>query len=141
MSIWWAVPVGAVIVAALTVVKRHDGSSRVYVGIIESCLGMSNDHDCLQVRTYVDERLVRDLRAPSTLIGRMLIRATDLSVPLTFVRVPPYVPLRSARSEEWQEREDVPVLPVIFRFDPMPDLAIHAGQLVDVCVAVARGAV
>jgi nucleoside-diphosphate-sugar epimerase len=32
------------------------------------------------------------------------------------------------------ERVDVPVLPVIFPFDPVPDAAVHTGQLVDVYI-------
>ena len=33
-----------------------------------------------------------------------------------------------------EERVDVPVLPVIVRFDPVPDVSVHAGQLVDVYI-------
>jgi HlyD family secretion protein len=49
--------------------------------------------------------------------------------------VPPYVSPRIERSNERQDRAAVPVLPVIFRFDPAPDLAVHPGQLVDVFIA------
>jgi HlyD family secretion protein len=93
-----------------------------------------HDRDRLQVRAYVDESLVLELLAPSRLTGRMFLREADASVPLTFVRVPPYVSLKTERPDEWQERVDVPVLPVIFRFDPVPDLVVHAGQLVDVYI-------
>ena len=71
---------------------------------------------------------------PSKLTGRMFIRGTETSVPLTFDRVPPYVSPKSELSDEWQELEDVSVLPVIFSFDPLPDLAVHPGQLVDVYI-------
>jgi hypothetical protein len=48
--------------------------------------------------------------------------------------VPSYVSLKIQQSDEWQERADVPVRPVIFSFDPAPDIAVHPGQLVDVCI-------
>jgi hypothetical protein len=64
----------------------------------------------------------------------MFIRDTNTSVPLMFVRVPLHVSLKNERSAEWQERVDAPVLPVIFQFDPVPDVAVHAGQLVDVYI-------
>jgi hypothetical protein len=52
------------------------------------------------------------------LTGRMFIRETSTSVPLMFVRVPPYVSPKLEQFYEWQERVDMPVQPVIFRFDP-----------------------
>jgi hypothetical protein len=48
--------------------------------------------------------------------------------------VPRYVSPKLEQSYEWQERVDMPVQPVIFRFDPAPDLAVHPGQLVDVYI-------
>ena len=134
MWIWFAIPLGVGIVAAFMSVARRSSTQSIYVGIVESDLATGADHDSLQVRAYVDETLVHELPAPSKLTGRMLIRETNTSVPLTFVRVPPYVSLKIERSGEWQERDDVPVLPVIFRFDPVPDLAVRPGQLVDVYI-------
>jgi HlyD family secretion protein len=133
MSLWLTIPLGVGIVAAVTTVMRRDRARGIYVGIVERCLATGAD-DCLQVRAYVDETLVHELPAPSKLTGRMFVRETNTSVPLMFVRVPPYAPLKIDRSDAWQERVDAPVLPVIFRFDPAPDLAVHAGQLVDVCI-------
>ena len=134
MWIWFAIPLGVGIVAAVIAVARRSRTPGIYVGIVESGLGLGADHDTLQVRAYVDENLVHELPTPSKLTGRMFIRETNTSVPLTFVRVPPYVSLKVDRSDEWQEEADVPVLPVIFRFDRTPDLVVHAGQLVDVCI-------
>jgi len=134
MSIWFAIWLGVGIVAVFIAVTRRSGAKGVYVGIVESDLAMGTEHDCLQVRAYVDELLVRELAAPSKLSGRMFIRETNTSVPLTFALVPRYVPLKIERSDNWQERVDVPVLPVIFHFDPVPDLAMRPGQLVDVCI-------
>ena len=136
MSIWFAILLGVGIIAAFTAAIRRSGARGIYVGIIESgpVIGYDGrDRDRLQVRAYVDESLVLELLAPSRLTGRMFLREADASVPLTFVRVPAYVSLNLQRSE-WQERVDVPVLPVIFRFDPVPDFVVHAGQLVDVYI-------
>ena len=66
--------------------------------------------------------------------GRMFIRGTNTSVPLTFVRVQPYVSPKIELSDQRQERVDVRVLPVIFRFDPPPNIALYPGQLVDVYI-------
>jgi HlyD family secretion protein len=137
MWIWFAIPLGVGIIAAFIAVARHSRREGIYVGIVEKDLATDTDHEGLHVRAYVDEALVHELLAPSKVTGRMLIRETNTSVPLTFVRVPPYVSPKIERSEEWQEWVDVSVLPVIFRFDPVPDLAVHPGQLVDVYVGVA----
>jgi hypothetical protein len=143
MWIWFLIPFGVGIIAAFIAVARHNGREGIYVGIVERDFATDTDHDGLHVRAYVDETLVRELPAPSKLTGRMLIRETNTSVPLTFVRVPPYVSPQIERPDEWQESVDVRALPVIFRFDPVPDLAVHPGQLVDVYIgaAVDRGLV
>jgi len=141
MWIWFAIPLAVGIIAAFVAVARHSGREGIYVGIVEKSLATDSGHDSLQVRAYVDETLVHELLAPSKVTGRMLIRETNSSVPLMFVRVPSYVSPKIERSEEWQEWADVSVLPVIFRFDAAPELAVRPGQLVDVYIgaAVDRG--
>jgi len=134
MSIWFAILLGVGIIAVLAAVTCRNSASGVYVGIVESGPVLDPDHSSLQVRAYVEEPLVHELSAASKLIGQMFIRETDTSVPLLFVRVPPYVSLKPERFDKWQEHVEVPVLPVIFRFDPPPDLAVHPGQVVDVCI-------
>jgi hypothetical protein len=134
MWIWFAVSLGVVMFAALMAVARRSSTQGIYVGIVERALGTGTGHDRLQVRTYVDETLVHDLTAPSKLTGWMLIRETNTSVPLMFVRVPAHVSPKIERSDDWQDLADGPVLPVIFRFDPATDPAVHAGQLVDVYI-------
>jgi HlyD family secretion protein len=52
------------------------------------------------------------------------------AMPPLFVRVPPF----PSPMIEPEERAEMPVLPVIFRFDPAPGLAVHPGQLVDVYI-------
>jgi len=134
MWIWFAIPLGVGIVAAVIAVAGHSSTESIYVGIVERGLAVGADHDSLQVRAYVNETLVHQLAAPSKLIGRMFIRETNTIVPLMFVRVPPFGSPKIEHSVEWQERVDPPVLPVIFRFDQAPELAVHPGQLVDVYI-------
>ena len=64
----------------------------------------------------------------------MFIRGTDIHVPLTFMRIQPYVSPKIELSDQRQERVDVRVLPVIFRFDNPKNLHLYPGELVDVYV-------
>jgi HlyD family secretion protein len=130
---WFVIPLVVGIVGSVVAIAGRSGTLGIYVGIVESGL-IGTDHDHMQVRAYVDETLVHELPAPSKLTGRMFIRETNTSVPLMFVRVPPYVSPKVERSDEWREQTGVPVLPVIFRFDRASDLAVHPGQLVDVYI-------
>ena len=77
---------------------------------------MSTPDDNLQVRVYVDEILIHRLADPSKISAEMFIRGTEKHVPLTFTRIQPYVSPKIELSDERQERVDVRVLPVIFRF-------------------------
>ena len=110
------------------------GSYGTYTGGFGPVIVMGSGQDCLEVRAYVDEILVHELPEPSKMIGRMFIRGTNTSVPLTFVRVQPYVSPKIELSNQRQERVDVRVLPVLFRFDPPPNIAVYPGQLVDVYI-------
>ena len=130
MWIWFAVPFGVGLIAAFIAVAMHGGTEGIYVGIVEKDVAMGTGRAGLHVRAYVHETLVHELPAPSRLIGRMFIRETNTSVPLLFVRVPP----SPSPTIEREERVDSLVLPVIFRFDPAPGLAVHPGQLVDVYI-------
>ena len=65
----------------------------------------------------------------------MFVRGTDISVPLTFVRVQPFVTPKIELSNERTEKVDLRVLPVIFRFTPPTETTVYAGQLVDVYLA------
>ncbi len=95
-------------------------------------MGTPQDH--LAVRAYVDEILVPRLADPAKIDAQMFIRGTDVHVPLTFARVQPYVSPKIELSNERQERVDVRVLPVIFRFERPKSLNVYPGQLVDVYV-------
>lgn len=95
---------------------------------------MGSPQDYLAVRCYVDEILVSRLPAPEHIRAQMSIRGSDTKVPLEFVRVQPYVSPKLELSNQRQEKVDLRVLPVIFRF-PKKDLTmVYPGQLVDVFI-------
>jgi HlyD family secretion protein len=66
--------------------------------------------------------------------AQMSIRGTDTKIPLEFVRVRPYVSPKIELSNERQEKVDLRVLPVIFRFQPPPGVQVFPGELVDIYV-------
>jgi HlyD family secretion protein len=94
-------------------------------------MGAPQDH--LAVRCYVDEILVSRLPSPWNIRAQMSIRGTDIKVPLEFVRVQPYVSPKIELSNQRQEKVDLRVLPVIFRFEKR-DAPVYPGQLVDVFI-------
>ena len=90
------------------------------------------DAGALAVRCYVDEILVPRLGDPSRLVARMFVRGTNVSIPLRFVRVQPYVSPKIELSNQRTEKVDLRVLPVIFAVTPPADTTLYPGQLVDV---------
>ena len=95
-------------------------------------MGTPDDH--LQVRVYVDEILIHRLGDPAKMTAQMFIRGTDTHLPLTFTRIQPYVSPKIELSDARQERVDLRVLPLIFRFENPKSLNLYPGQLVDVYV-------
>jgi HlyD family secretion protein len=89
----------------------------------------------LEVRCYVDEILVPRLPPGSQMRAQMSIRGSNVKVPLEFVRVQPYITPKIELSDQRQERVDVRVLPVIFRFDKPKNVNLYPGELVDVYIA------
>ncbi len=94
-------------------------------------MGASPEH--LAVRCYVDEILVARLPSKWHIQAQMSIRGTDIKVPLEFVRMQPYVSPKIELSNQRQEKVDLRVLPVIFRFEKQ-DAPVYPGQLVDVYI-------
>jgi HlyD family secretion protein len=86
----------------------------------------------LAVRCFVDEILIPRLPPAAELHAKMFIRGTNVSVPLEFVRVQPYVSPKIQLSNARTEKVDVRVLPLVFRFQPPTGMGIYPGQLVDV---------
>ncbi|HVO45829.1 MAG TPA: biotin/lipoyl-binding protein [Steroidobacteraceae bacterium] len=95
-------------------------------------MGLPQNH--LQVRAYVDEILVHELPDPSRIHAEMFIRGTTRHLPLTFVRVQPYITPKIELSDQREERVDLRVLPLVFRFEKPGDINLYPGQLVDVYV-------
>jgi HlyD family secretion protein len=95
-------------------------------------MAMPQSH--LEVRAYVDEILIDRLPEPGKIKAEMFIRGTQTHVPLIFARVQPFVSPKIELSDGRQERVDVRVLPVIFRFENASSLHLYPGQLVDVYV-------
>ena len=89
------------------------------------------------VRCYIDEILISRLPQAAQMHAQMSIRGTDISIPLEYVRVQPYVSPKIELSNQRTEKVDVRVLPVIFRFQRPKDIDIYPGQLVDVYIGEA----
>jgi HlyD family secretion protein len=96
-------------------------------------MGLSQGH--LQVRAYIDEILVHELPAPDKIQAEMFVRGTTVRVPLTFVRIQPYISPKIELSDAREERVDLRVLPIIFRFEKPKDMNLYPGQQVDVYVS------
>jgi len=88
----------------------------------------------LNVRCYVDEILVSQLPSPSRMKAQMTIRGTDTHVPLIFDRIQPFISPKIELSDQRQERVDVRVLPLIFRFEKPKNVNVYPGELVDVYI-------
>jgi HlyD family secretion protein len=97
-------------------------------------LVMGSSEAYMGVRCYIDEILIHRLPQASKMNARMFIRGTEISIPLEYVRVQPYVSPKVELSSQRTERVDVRVLPVIFRFERPKDLPVYPGQLVDVYI-------
>jgi HlyD family secretion protein len=95
---------------------------------------MGTPQDELAVRSYVDEILVHRLPDPANIRAQMFIQGTDIRIPLTFERIQPYVSPKIELSDQREERVDVRVLPMIFRFRKPANLKLYPGQLVDVYI-------
>lgn len=111
------------------------GSYDTYTGASNNpAVVMGSPPRTLAVRCYIDEILVHRLPPVDRLVAEMTVRGTSEHLPLEFVRVQPYVSPKIQLSDQRQERVDVRVLPVVFRFTPKPGLKLYPGQLVDVYI-------
>ena len=110
------------------------GAYDSYTQAYDPLIIMASSQQHLQVRAYVDEILVHRLPDPAKIKAEMYVRGTDTHLPLTFARIQPYISPKIELSNERQERVDVRVLPVIFRFESSQGLHLYPGQLVDVYV-------
>jgi len=111
------------------------GTYDTYTQGSDPIMVMGASEEYISVRCYIDEMLIHRLAPGPQMQARMFIRGTNVSVPLEYVRVQPYVSPKIELSDQRLERVDVRVLPVIFRFAKPKNLAMYPGQLVDVYVA------
>jgi len=110
------------------------GAYDAYTQGMNPMVVMSARQDYLAVRCYVDEILVSKLPDADHIQAQMSIRGTDVKVPLEFVRVQPYLSPKIELSDQRQEKVDLRVLPVIFRFKLSSPTMAYPGQLVDVYI-------
>lgn len=130
-------PADGVVLAIQTGVGSYvspQGAYDSYTQGYDPLIVMAAPQKNLQVRAYVDEILVHRLPDPSKMKAEMYVRGTDTHLPLAFVRIQPYISPKIELSDERQERVDVRVLPIIFRFENPKNSHLYPGQLVDVYV-------
>ena len=130
-------PVDGVVLAINTTVGSYvspQGAYDPYTQQFSPLLVMGAEQTHLAVRCYVDEILITRLPAPEHIHAQMLIHGSDIKVPLEFVRVQPYVSPKIQLSNQRQEKVDLRVLPVLFRFEKKDLPMVYPGQLVDVFI-------
>jgi HlyD family secretion protein len=110
------------------------GAYDTYTQGMEPVVVMGTAKGTLSVRVYIDEILIPRLPPSDKMQAQMFIRGTNTKIPLEFVRVQPYVSPKIQLSNQRQEKVDVRVLPVLFRFQPPPGVGVYPGELVDVYV-------
>jgi HlyD family secretion protein len=129
-------PVDGVVLAINAAVGGYvssQGAYDTYTQGLDPLLVLGTPQDHLAVRCYVDEILIPRLPAAWHIVAQMSVQGTDLKIPLEFVRVQPYVSPKIELSNQRQEKVDLRVLPVIFRFEKK-DAPVYPGQLVDVYI-------
>jgi RND family efflux transporter MFP subunit len=89
--------------------------------------------DELQIRADVDEQIASRVRegAPAVAYRK---GETDAAIPLTFVRIEPYIVPKKSLTGSSLERVDTRVLQVIYRFKNEGDIRTYVGQQVDVFI-------
>jgi HlyD family secretion protein len=110
------------------------GTYNTYTQGFDPILVMGRSETYLNVRCYIDEILIPRLPQPSQMKAQMFIRGTNISIPLEYMRVQPYVTPKIELSNQRTERVDVRVLPIIFKFKRPPNVNLYPGQLVDVYI-------
>ncbi len=110
------------------------GTYDTYTQGFDPILVMGRSETDLNVRCYIDEILIPRLPQPSQMKARMFIRGTNISIPLEYMQMQPYVTPKIELSNQRTERVDVRVLPVIFKFKRPTDVNIYPGMLVDVYI-------
>ncbi len=110
------------------------GAYDTYTQGMDPVLVLGSPRAHLNVRCYVDEILVPRLPEASKIKAQMSVRGSAVKIPLTYVRMQPFVSPKIELSDQRLERVDVRVLPVIFRIDKPSNLNLYPGLLVDVYI-------
>ncbi|VVE65152.1 secretion protein HlyD family protein [Pandoraea anapnoica] len=105
-----------------------------YTNGADPLIVMGAPQEYLAVRCFIDEILVSRLPAAGHIRAQLSVRGSNVKVPLEFVRVQPYVSPKIELSNQRQEKVDLRVLPVIFRFRKVGLPMIYPGLLVDVFI-------
>lgn len=130
-------PADGVILSIVAAVGSYISPQGIYDTYTQSSapvIAMGAPQSYLGVRVYVDEILVHRLPDASRMHATMFVRGTNVSAPLQYVRVQPYVSPKIELSNQRAERVDVRVLPIIFKFERTARLRLYPGQLVDVYI-------
>jgi HlyD family secretion protein len=113
-------------------VKIHAGEFAP-AGQTDDALMLLGNNNVLNVRADVDEqdawRVDRTQPAVAYPRGR-----SDLKIPLTFLRVEPYVVPKKSLTGAATERVDTRVLQVLYSFRQPEDFRVYAGQQMDVYI-------
>lgn len=91
------------------------------------------DTDEVQVRADVDEQIAPRVKAGKNATG-YLKGASDKPIPLTFVRIEPFVIPKKSLTGQLNERIDTRVLQVIFKFPNNMDRKVYVGQQMDLYI-------
>ena len=112
-------------------VNIRAGEYALTMGATEPLM-LLGDMQQLQVRAEVDE-VNAPLVAPQRPAVAYLKGNTAEAIPLTFVRIEPYIVPKKSLTGDNNERVDPRVLQIIYRFD-RPRFPVYAGQQVDVFI-------
>lgn len=117
--------------ATILQVNVRAGEFALTTGATEPLM-LLGDMQQLQVRAEVDE-VNAPLVAPDRPGVAYLKGNTAQAIPLTFVRIEPYIVPKKSLTGDNSERVDTRVLQIIYRFE-RPRFPIYAGQQVDVFI-------
>ena len=102
-------------------------------GPVDPPLMMVGNTDVLNVRVDIDENDAWRLESSRDAIA--YVRGNrDISTPLKFVRIEPYVVPKKSLTGDSSERVDTRVLQVLYSFDPRLLRNIYVGQQMDVFI-------
>jgi len=110
------------------------GAYDTYTQGTDPMLVLGTPQEYLAVRCFVDEILVSRIPAADHMQAQMSIRGSTQKIPLTFVRIQPLVSPKIELSNQRQEKVDLRVLPIIFRFSKKDLPLVFPGQQVDVFI-------